>query len=69
MPERAWKLSVELEKFFSSLKLRTTLHEFGIDNKDFNVMADRATENGTKTVGHYISLDKVRFVSVLNFAL
>lgn len=67
--ERAWKLSVELEKFFSSLKLRTTLHEFGIDNKDFNVMADRATENGTKTVGHYISLDKVRFVSVLNFAL
>lgn len=67
--ERAWKLSVELGKFFSSLKLRTTLHEFGIDNKDFNVMADRATENGTKTVGHYISLDKVRFVSVLNFAL
>jgi len=67
--ECAWKLPGELEKFFRSLKLHTTLHELGIDNKDFNVMADRATGNGTKTVGHYIPLDKVRFVSVLNLAL
>lgn len=67
--ECALRLSVELEKFFRSLNLHTTLQELGIDNKDFNVMADRATGNGTKTVGHYIPLDKVRFVSVLNLAL
>jgi hypothetical protein len=67
--ERALKLSAELEKFFRSLKLRTTLGELGIDNKDFDIMADRATANGTKTVGHYIPLDKTKFKAVLDLAL
>ncbi|MCM1308230.1 MAG: iron-containing alcohol dehydrogenase [Butyrivibrio sp.] len=67
--ERALKLSSELNNFFRSLKLRTTLHELGIDDKDFSAMADRATENGTKTVGHYIPLDKIKFMSVLKLAL
>jgi hypothetical protein len=40
----------------------------GIDDKDFYAMADRATGNGTKTVGHYIPLDKEGFVSVLRLA-
>ncbi|MDR0914063.1 MAG: iron-containing alcohol dehydrogenase [Oscillospiraceae bacterium] len=67
--ECAAKLSAELEKFFRLLNLHTTLNELGIDNKDFNAMANRATVNGTKTVGHYIPLDKAKFVSVLNLAL
>lgn len=41
--ERSLKLSAELKIFFRSLKLRTTLSELEIDNKDFDVMADRAT--------------------------
>jgi alcohol dehydrogenase YqhD (iron-dependent ADH family) len=67
--ERADKLSSELERFFRLLGLKTKLGELGIDNKDFNIMADRATDKGTKTVGHYIPLDKAKFVSVLNLAL
>lgn len=67
--ERSLKLSAELKIFFRSLKLRTTLSELEIDNKDFDVMADRATGNGTKTVGHYIPLDKAKFKTVLDLAL
>jgi alcohol dehydrogenase YqhD (iron-dependent ADH family) len=67
--ERASKLSEELERFLRSLNLRTSLSELGIDNKDFDKLADRATSNGTKTVGHYIALDKTKFVSVLQLAL
>jgi alcohol dehydrogenase YqhD (iron-dependent ADH family) len=67
--ERALKLSAELDGFFRLLGLRTTLSELGIDDKDFTIMADRATGDGTKTVGHYIPLDKAKFVSVLNLAL
>lgn len=67
--ERALKLSAELKNFFCSLKLKTTLSELKIDNTDFDVMADRATENGTKTVGHYIPLDKAKFKAILNLAL
>lgn len=67
--ERALKLSAELDKFFRLLKLRTTLAELGINDQDFSTMADRATGNGTKTVGHYIPLDKAKFIAVLNLAL
>ncbi len=67
--ERALKLSIELNRFFRSLKLRTTLDELGISDRDFDAMADRATGNGTKTVGHYILLDKAKFTAVLNLAL
>lgn len=67
--ERALKLSTELEKFFRLLKLRTTLGELGINDQSFNTMSDRATGNGTKTVGHYIPLDKAKITAVLNLAL
>ncbi len=67
--ERALKLSEELERFFKSLKLRTTLGELGLDDRDFDAMADRATAGGTKTVGHYIPLDKEKFIAVLTLAL
>lgn len=65
--ERAYKLSEELERFFKKLGLRTTLTELGIDDKDFEVMAKRATRNGT--VGHYEPLDAKAFVEILKLAL
>ncbi len=67
--ERTLKLSEELNRFFRSLKLRTTLDELGIDERDFSTMADRATDNGTKTVGHYIPLNREKFIAVLKLAL
>lgn len=65
--ERAYKLSEELERFFKKLGLRTTLTELGINDKDFEVMAKRATRNGT--VGHYEPLDAKAFVEILKLAL
>ena len=61
--ERALLLSEELEKFFRKLGLKTHLSELGIDDRDFEVMAERATAGGT--VGHYVPLDAARFTEIL----
>lgn len=65
--ERAKILSVKLEEFFRKIGLRTTLTELGIDSKDFEIMAARATRNGT--VGHYIPLDAEAIRNILTLAL
>ena len=65
--ERALLLSEELEKFFRKLGLKTHLSELGIDDSDFEVMAERATAGGT--VGHYVPLDAARFTEILKLAL
>ena len=65
--ERALLLSEELEKFFRKLGLKTHLSELGIDDRDFEVMAERATAGGT--VGHYVPLDAARFKDILKLAL
>ena len=65
--ERALLLSEELEKFFRSLGLKTKLTELGIDDKDFEVMANRATAGGT--VGHYVPLDAQKIIDILKLAL
>ena len=65
--ERALKLSEKLQEFFKKLGLKTTLTEFDIDDSSFEIMAGRATRNGS--VGHYILLDKKAFIEVLKLAL
>ncbi len=65
--ERARILSEKLKDFFRKLGLKTSLTELGIDDKDFEVMAGRATRNGT--VGHYVPLDAGKFVDILKLAL
>lgn len=65
--ERAFILSEKLETFFRKLGLKVRLSELGIDDKDFEVMAKRATRNGS--VGHYEPLDAAAFVEILKLAL
>jgi len=65
--ERALLLSEELERFFKSLGLKTRLSELGIDDKDFEVMAARATAGGN--VGHYVPLDAQKIKDILKTAL
>lgn len=65
--ERALLLSEELERFFRSLGLKTKLSELGITDKDFEIMAARATIGGT--VGHYVPLDAQKIVDILKIAL
>ena len=65
--ERALLLSEELESFFRSLGLKTKLSELGITDKDFEIMAARATAGGT--VGHYVPLDAQKIVDILKTAL
>lgn len=66
--ERAELLSEKLKDFFRILHLKTTLSELGIGEEHFEEMADRATKNGTQTVGHYVLLDKKKFIEILNEA-
>ena len=65
--ERALILADRLEDLFRKTGLKTRLHELGIDDRDFDVMAERATRNGS--VGHYEPLDKEAFKKVLTLAL
>ena len=65
--ERALLLSEELESFFRSLGLKTKLSELGITDKDFEIMAARATAGGT--VGHYVPLDAQKIIDILKLAL
>ena len=65
--ERALLLSEELKRFFKSLGLKTKLSELGITDKDFEIMAARATAGGT--VGHYVPLDAQKIVDILKIAL
>lgn len=65
--ERAYILSEKLTAFYKKLGLKTTLTELGIDDKDFETMAKRATRNGT--VGHYVPLDAKAFTEILKLAL
>lgn len=65
--ERAFLLSEELEKFFVSLGLKTRLNQLGIDDKDFEAMAKRATAGGN--VGHYVPLDAQKITDILKVAL
>jgi len=67
--EMAYALANELELFFKSLNLRTSLSELSIDNTHFEEMANRATHNGTNPVGHYLSLKVKDFVEILKLAL
>ena len=48
--------------------MKTHLSELNIGKEHFDIMADRATSGGTKTVGHYIDIDKKTFVDILNLA-
>lgn len=66
--ECAQLLSEKLKDFFQLLHLKTTLSELGIGEEHFEAMADRATKNGTQTVGHYVLLDKKKFIEILNEA-
>lgn len=65
--ERAIILAEKLEAFFKSLELKTTLTELEIDDKDFEIMAKRATRNGS--VGHYELLDADSIQEILKLAL
>ncbi|MCR5775642.1 MAG: iron-containing alcohol dehydrogenase [Lachnospiraceae bacterium] len=64
--ERAYILSEKLSDFFKKLGLKTTLAELGIDDRDFETMAKRATKNGP--VGHYEPLDDKAIREILTLA-
>lgn len=65
--DRALILSEKLEDFFRKLGVKTRLSQLGITDEDFEVMANRATANGT--VGHYVPLDSQKIIEILNLAL
>ena len=67
--QMALKLSKSLATFFKLLGLKTTLTELGIGDKDFVLMANRATKGGKNPVGHYLPLDESRIIDILQLAL
>ena len=67
--KRAEILAEKLQNFFETLNLKTTLHDLTIDETYFEEMADRATKEGTQTVGHYVPLDRKKIIDILKLAL
>ena len=67
--EMAALLANKLNCFFKDLQLKTTLSQLNIDQANFEVMANRATNNGKESVGHYYPITKEVFIDILNIAL
>ncbi|MCR5545354.1 MAG: iron-containing alcohol dehydrogenase [Lachnospiraceae bacterium] len=65
--ERAFILSEKLKEFFVKIGLKVSLSSFGIDNRNFEIMAQRATKNGT--VGHYLPLSAKEIIEILELAI
>lgn len=59
-------LKDNLYNFFKLLGLKTSLTELNIGDEDFEIMANRATNNDANEVGHYYPLNVERFIEVLN---
>lgn len=57
-----------LEKFFVSLGLKLKLSEFGIDDKNFELIASKALA-GNKTLGRFQKLNKNDIVEILKLSL
>lgn len=58
-----------LNEFYKKLELKTSLRELGIDETHFVEMANRATANDTKPVGHYYPLGVEKIIEVLRMSL
>ena len=69
LSEMALLLADELTIFFKNLNLRTTLTEMNITDEHFQIMANRATNQNSSTVGHYLPLHTEEFISILKLAL
>lgn len=67
--DAAYILADKLNQFFKSLNLRTSLSELNITDVHFEEMANRATNNDTNTVGHYIPLHVKEIIEILKLAL
>lgn len=65
--EMTKQLSIELKDFFRSLGLKTNLTELGIDDRDFQEMAERATKSGP--VGNYYPVHAQDMIEILKGAL
>lgn len=57
---------VEFTNFIKKIGLPTSLKEAGIDNKRFDKMAEKATENGP--LGNFKKLDKQDIINIFKFA-
>lgn len=62
-------LAERLEAFYRSLGLRTRLAEHGIGAEAIPGLAARATHGGTRTLGHYVTLDAADVGELLAHAL
>ncbi len=58
----------ELERYFRGLGLKTNLKDLGIDEKNFEVMAEKAL-CGSETLGRFKKLNKQDIVNILNNSL
>lgn len=62
-------LKEHLYSFFKKIGLKTSLSDLGIDEKHFEEMALRGTNNDQNQVGHYYPLDKAKFIEILKLSI
>lgn len=59
----------EIVKFYKLLGLPTKLSDANIDSKDIELMADKATDGDTHTIGNFVKLNKKDIITILNDCL
>ena len=59
----------KLEQFFVSIDMPIKLSEVGIDDSNFELMADRITNYGKNNVVGFIELDKNKVLEILILSL
>ncbi len=57
-----------LEAFYRSLGMPTRLRDIGLENADFEALANRALPNDEATVGEYIKLHRSDFMAIYQLA-
>jgi alcohol dehydrogenase len=59
----------QLEAFWHSLGLSVRLSQSGITTADFEEMANKCTDNGTRTFGNFVPVTKQDVLAIYNLAL
>lgn len=68
-PEETALRGIEaMKNYFRQIGMPTTMKELGIEASDYEIIADKSTNNGLKTVASYIPLTKEDIISIYKLA-
>ncbi len=69
LEETALKGIKALEEFYQEIDMPIRLNDINIDNKHFDLMANKTTKENTRQLGSFVKLNKEDTIKILEFAL